>query len=278
MRRLRGPWAAQRRGGDSADPAWWSTSDLCGERHAETSPPRAVFCAMALTLALGISRRSLQLLRDRAIALAPSRHGGVRPAHPGARGSSSASSASGDRPRGPAARGRGRDRYVSGRRDRLASGVALPFAMALHEYDVAPQQLALTSPEGRWTSRWRGSCSSRRNGADAERPDPAARGGDRADRCQLTARGELMGLLGAQQPPWTAPRSWNRAHSTPRPRRPSWFAGADLVRVEVPVGRDDAPRRAGEFDQDAVPLSSLGDDELIPPRPAAIEAWPPPLP
>ncbi|HEX9549592.1 MAG TPA: lysine 5,6-aminomutase subunit alpha, partial [Candidatus Limnocylindrales bacterium] len=35
------------------------------------------------------------------------------------------------------------DRYVGGDRSRLASGVALPFAMALLEYDVAPQQLAL---------------------------------------------------------------------------------------------------------------------------------------
>ncbi|HVL53572.1 MAG TPA: lysine 5,6-aminomutase subunit alpha, partial [Vitreimonas sp.] len=35
------------------------------------------------------------------------------------------------------------DRYFGGNADRLAGGIALPFAMGLAEYDLAPQQLAL---------------------------------------------------------------------------------------------------------------------------------------
>src|SRR4051794_1974809 len=40
------------------------------------------------------------------------------------------------------------DRYIGHDRARLGSGIALPFAMALLEYDVAPQQLALDISSG----------------------------------------------------------------------------------------------------------------------------------
>src|SRR5919112_4496069 len=40
------------------------------------------------------------------------------------------------------------DRYLAGGRGRLATGIALPFAMALAEYDLDPQRLALDVASG----------------------------------------------------------------------------------------------------------------------------------
>ena len=39
------------------------------------------------------------------------------------------------------------DRYLAGRRGRLGGGVLMPFAMALVEYDLSPQRLALEAAE-----------------------------------------------------------------------------------------------------------------------------------
>ncbi|HET9435218.1 MAG TPA: lysine 5,6-aminomutase subunit alpha, partial [Candidatus Limnocylindrales bacterium] len=40
------------------------------------------------------------------------------------------------------------DRYLGGRTERLGGGVVMPFAMALVEYDLTPQQLALDVASG----------------------------------------------------------------------------------------------------------------------------------
>jgi len=40
------------------------------------------------------------------------------------------------------------DRYLAGGPDRLGGGIVLPFAMALAEYDVDPQRLALDVSSG----------------------------------------------------------------------------------------------------------------------------------
>ena len=40
------------------------------------------------------------------------------------------------------------ERHVSGSPARLAAGIALPFVVALREYDISPQQLALDVSSG----------------------------------------------------------------------------------------------------------------------------------
>lgn len=158
------------------------------------------------------------------------------------------------------------DRYVSGRPDRLAFGVALPFAMALHEYDVGPQQLALDVAGSTVDLAMEAEllvAPERRAEAEAVLARLLTAAIERID-ANRTARGELLGLLGDRQPPWIGttllePSAFDATSEATELVR----AGADLVRVEVPVGRELA-MHLGELGQDAVPWRPSRDDEPDP--------------
>lgn len=158
------------------------------------------------------------------------------------------------------------DRYVGGHPERLATGVALPFAMALLEYDVSPQQLALDVAGGAVDLAMEAELLT-----DPARHDEAAAlltrlisaAMDRID-ANRTARRELLGILGDRQPPWigttllepSAQGATGEATELVR-------AGADLVRVEVPVGRELA-MRLGELGQEVLSWHPDHDDEPDP--------------
>lgn len=133
------------------------------------------------------------------------------------------------------------DRYVSGHPDRLASGVGLPFAIALIEYDVAPQQLALDVAGGTLDLAMEAETladPARRADAQALLDRLLQAAVDRIDANRV-ARRELVGVLGEHPRPWIgttlleASALDGAAEATELVR-----AGADLVRVEVPVGRE----------------------------------------
>jgi D-Lysine 5,6-aminomutase TIM-barrel domain of alpha subunit len=133
------------------------------------------------------------------------------------------------------------DRYVGHDRSRLASGIALPFAMALLEYDVGPQQLALDVASGAIDLAFEGELLrqlDRRQVAEEEAARLSAAALAHVD-ANRTARRELVGLLGDAPRPWigtTLLESVIDAAVTEATNRIE--DGIDLLRVEVPVGRE----------------------------------------
>jgi hypothetical protein len=137
------------------------------------------------------------------------------------------------------------DRWLSGDPRGLATGIALPFAMALLEYDLDPQQLALDVSSGAIDLALEAELlreQDRRMVAETEASRLAAAAVDRID-AQRTVRLETLGVLG------DAPRPWLGATL----REPELegaldesaaliAAGLDLIRIEVPIGREWADR------------------------------------
>jgi len=133
------------------------------------------------------------------------------------------------------------DRYLAGGRRRLGGGVVMPFAMALVEYDLSPQRLALDVASGAVDLGMEGELlrqADRRAVAEEEARRLADAAIERID-ANRTARRELLGVLG------DPPRPWIGA-SIPDPEieeaiqasRRALDAGADVVQVEVPIGRE----------------------------------------
>jgi hypothetical protein len=136
-------------------------------------------------------------------------------------------------------------RYVGRDPGRLAGGLVLPFAMALLEYDLAPQELAVDIASGAVDLALEAELlrePDRRAVAEVEalRLSGAAMARIDANR---TARAELLDLLGDPACPWIGTslvepvvddaitEALDRVHD-----------GVDLLRVEVPVGRELADR------------------------------------
>jgi hypothetical protein len=144
------------------------------------------------------------------------------------------------------------DRYLSGGPRRLASGVALPFAMALVEYELAPQELALDVSSGRIDLALEADLLShpdRRALAEAEALRLIGAALDRID-ANRTARHELLDVLGERPRPWVgttllAPAIGDGLLEGVRHVRD----GFDVLRVEVPVGRELGAR--ADEDRDA---------------------------
>lgn len=137
------------------------------------------------------------------------------------------------------------DRWLSTSRDGLGAGIALPFAMALLEYDLEPQQLALDVASGAVDLALEADLLSepdRRVVAEAEATRLAAVALDRIDADRV-ARHELEDLLGE------APRPW-LGTTLAEPDLDGALdevvelamAGYDVLRVEVPIGRELADR------------------------------------
>jgi hypothetical protein len=167
-------------------------------------------------------------------------------------------------------------RHLGGSPARLAEGIALPFAMALLEYDLGPQQLALDIASGAVDLTLEAELlrePDRRAVAEAEASRLGGAALDRIDANRI-ARRELLDVLGDAPRPWvglpvrepTAAAAFGEVGDLVR-------AGADLVRVEVPVGQELAERleRAGIEPTRWVPPDSAlriasggGDEEIAP--------------
>ena len=133
------------------------------------------------------------------------------------------------------------DRWLAGEPRGLGSGITLPFAMSLLEYDLEPQQLALDVASGAIDLALEGELlreHDRRAVAEVEARRLADAAIERID-AQRTVRRETIDMLGE------APRPWLGATL----REPDVDAalhevagligaGIDLIRIEVPIGRE----------------------------------------
>ena len=133
------------------------------------------------------------------------------------------------------------DRYLAAGRDRLPGGIALPFAVALLEYDVPPQRLALDAASGAVDLGLEAQLLSRRDrraaaAAEANRLIAAAL--ERID-ANRTARSELLDLLGDAARPWVATSlDEPSANEAAEEARTLARDGADVLQVDVPAGRE----------------------------------------
>jgi hypothetical protein len=142
------------------------------------------------------------------------------------------------------------ERYLGPRHERLGGGIILPFAMALVEYDLQPQRLALDVASSAVDLAMEAELlreSDRRALAEEEARRLAVAAFERID-ANRTARHELLGVLGDPARPWIGativdPEIEEALEST----REALDAGADVVGVEVPIGREltDRLRDAG---------------------------------
>jgi len=133
------------------------------------------------------------------------------------------------------------DRYVAGAPDRLARGVTLPFAMALVEYDEPIQELAIDVAAGHVDLAMEAELLAEpkhRTMAQAAAADLAERAMDRID-ANRTARHDLIAVLSDPPRPWIS-----TAATEPEARAAAVEAGDlvragfDVIRVEVPMGRE----------------------------------------
>ncbi len=133
------------------------------------------------------------------------------------------------------------DRYVRGSAERLAGGVALPFAMALVEYDVPLQELALDVASGAIDLALEAELLSepeRRSAAEHAATLLAASALERID-ANRTAHAELLSVLGEPARPWVGvPLSEALVGGARGEVLRLAEAGADVVRVSVPAGRE----------------------------------------
>ena len=142
------------------------------------------------------------------------------------------------------------DRYFGGGPGRLGGGIILPFAMALAEYDLDPQRLALDVASGAVDLGLEANLlrePDRRAIAEEEASRLVAAALERID-ANRTARTELIDLLGEPPQPWigAAVGEPDLAGALTEARA-AVEAGADLLQIEVPIGRElsDRLRRAG---------------------------------
>jgi D-lysine 5,6-aminomutase alpha subunit-like protein len=137
------------------------------------------------------------------------------------------------------------DRWLASVRDGLAGGIALPFAMALIEYDLDPQQLALDVASGAIDLALEAELlreRDRRELAVAEASRLVEAAVDRVDADRV-ARRELLDLLGEAHQPWIGTTlSEPDVDGALDEAAELAAAGYDLLRVEVPIGRELAAR------------------------------------
>lgn len=133
------------------------------------------------------------------------------------------------------------DRWLASAQDGLGGGIALPFAMALLEYDLGPQQLALDVASGAVDLALEAELlrvPDRRAVAEAEAARLAGVAIERMDSDRV-ARRELVDLLGEARRPWlgttVAEPDLDEALDEVADLA---AAGYDLLRVEVPIGRE----------------------------------------
>ncbi len=137
------------------------------------------------------------------------------------------------------------DRWMRGSREGLGSGVTLPFSMGLLEYDLDPQHLALDIASGTIDLALESELllePDRRNVAETEARRLAREALERIDSDRI-ARQELTGLLGDAPKPWVGLTMTETELGGAIDEATALVAaGADVLRVEVPIGRELADR------------------------------------
>ena len=169
------------------------------------------------------------------------------------------------------------DRWLATARDGLGGGIALPFTMALLEYDLEPQQLALDVASGAVDLALEADLLNepdRRAVAESEARRLAGVAFERIDADRI-ARRELEDLLGEAPRPWLGTTLTEPDLSGALDEVVALAtAGYDVLRVEVPMGRELADRlhdaghdvpewrpRDGVDGPGSNPLGPLGDPE-----------------
>ncbi len=137
------------------------------------------------------------------------------------------------------------DRWLAGDPRGLTTGIALPFAMALLEYDLEPRQLALDIASGAVDLGLEVELlreRDRRTVAEAEARRLASAALDRID-AERTVRHETLAVLGDAPRPWLA--TTLREPEIERAVEEAVTlidAGLDCIRIDVPIGRELADR------------------------------------
>lgn len=133
------------------------------------------------------------------------------------------------------------DRYVAGSAARLAAGVALPFAVAIVEYDLPAMELALDVASGKIDLGLEADLLAdpeRRVAAETVATSLAGAALERID-ANRTARAELLSILGEPPLPWVMlPLTETTIESSIEEARRLVALGADAIRVAVPAGRE----------------------------------------
>ena len=137
------------------------------------------------------------------------------------------------------------DRWLAGDSDGLGGGITLPFAMGLLEYDLEPQQLALDVASGAVDLALEAALlreSDRRAVAEVEASRLAAAAIERID-AERTARHETIAMLGEAARPWLGATLHQPDEDAALEEAAALIeAGIDLIRIEVPIGRELAAR------------------------------------
>jgi beta-lysine 5,6-aminomutase alpha subunit len=139
------------------------------------------------------------------------------------------------------------DRWLAADPRGLPTGIALPFAMALLEYDLEPQQLALDVASGAIDLALEGELlreRDRRAIAEVEATRLAGLAVERID-AQRTVRRETIDMLGEAPRPWLGVTLREPDVVSALDEAMSLIgSGIDLIRIEVPIGRELADRLA----------------------------------
>ncbi len=139
------------------------------------------------------------------------------------------------------------DRYLAPDPRRLGGGIALPFAMAMAEYDLPPQELALEVAAGNVDLGLEAELLAepdRRAVAVADASALARAATERID-ANRTARRELIGLLGDPSGPLVGLALGSPAIVDALDEaRAAIDAGARVLRVDIPPGRELTQRMA----------------------------------
>ena len=137
------------------------------------------------------------------------------------------------------------DRWLAGDPGRLAGGIALPFAMALVEFDLEPLELAMDVASGNVDLALEAELlrePGRRAAAEAKAGRLAAAAIQRID-AQRTVRHETLDILGDAARPWLGATLREREVDAALGEAVALIAaGLDLIRIEVPIGRELATR------------------------------------
>ena len=137
------------------------------------------------------------------------------------------------------------ERAVGDDAARLAGGIALPFSVALLEYDITPQQLALDVSSGAIDLAFEAQLlrdPERRRAAETEARRMAALAVERIDANRL-ARRETISMLGDAPRPWVGVTlAAPSLDAAPDEAAGLVEGGADLLRIRVPAARELALR------------------------------------
>ncbi|HEY6012547.1 MAG TPA: lysine 5,6-aminomutase subunit alpha [Candidatus Limnocylindrales bacterium] len=137
------------------------------------------------------------------------------------------------------------NRWLAGEPQALASGIALPFAMAMLEYDQEPQQLARDVASGAVDLALETALlrePDRRAVAEIEASRLTSAAIERID-AERTVRHETMSVLGDPPRPWLGVTLRQPDEDLAIDEAAALVAdGLDLIRIEVPIGRELAGR------------------------------------